>query len=89
MSFISERNWLGAAWRAGATMFRTFWKLARQLFHEATGTLFALFAIYAGTACWKQLHQPGNQWIAAFAAGYATAMAFFSISSFRSARRVR
>lgn len=86
---MSGPDWLGASWRAGATMLRAFWKLARQLFHEATGTLFALFAVYAGTACWKQLHQPGNQWIAAFAAGYAAAMAFFSISSFRSARRVR
>lgn len=82
-------NWLGASWRAGATMLRAFWKLARQLFHEATGTLFALFAVYAGAACWKQLQQPGNQWIAAFAACYAAAMTFFAVSSFRSARRVR
>jgi hypothetical protein len=89
MSSMSGPNWLGASWRAGTTMLRAFWKLARQLFHEATGTLFALFAVYAGTACWKQLRQPGNQWIAALAAAYAGVMAFFSISSFRSARRVR
>lgn len=70
-------------------MLRAFWKVARQLFHEAAGTLFALFAVYAGAASWKQIHQPGGEWIAAFAAGYAAMMAFFSFSSFRSARRVR
>lgn len=86
---MSGPDFLGASWRAAITMLGAFWKLARQVFHEATGTLFALFAVYAGTACWKQLHQPGNQWVAAFAAGYAAAMTFFSISSFRSARRVR
>ncbi|MFZ0640306.1 MAG: hypothetical protein WAN33_07100 [Candidatus Acidiferrales bacterium] len=89
MTSASGPNWLAAAWRAGATMLRAFWKLARQLFHEAAGTLFALFAIYAGAACWKQIHQPGGEWIAMFAAAYAAMMVFFSIASFRSARRVR
>jgi hypothetical protein len=70
-------------------MLRTFWKLARQLFHETTGALFALFAIYAGTAAWKQIRQPGGAWIGALAAAYATMLALFSIWSFRSARRVR
>jgi len=85
----SHPNWVSALWRGGTTMFRAFWKLARQLFHEATGTLFALFALYAGAAAWKQGHQPGGQWIAAFALGYALMMIWFSFSSFRSARRVR
>lgn len=70
-------------------MLRAFWKLARQLFHEATGSLFALFALYAGTAAWKQIHQPGNGWIAALALGYTLMMAYFAVSSFRRARRVR
>ena len=70
-------------------MLRAFWKLTRQLFHEATGTLFALFAFYSGTAAWKQMHQEGGEWIAGFALAYALMMAFFSFSSFRSARRVR
>jgi hypothetical protein len=85
----SGPDWLAASWRAGATVLRTFWKVARQLFHEATGTLFALFALYAGTASWKQIHQPGSRWLAALAAAYAAMMAFFSVSSFRNARRVR
>lgn len=82
-------NWILALWRGGTAMFRAFWKLARQLFHEATGTLFAFFALYSGVAAWKQSHQPGGQWIAAFALGYALIMVWFSVSSFRSAGRVR
>lgn len=89
MSPVGGPHWLVAAWRAGATMLRVFWKLLRQLFHEAAGALFGLFAIYAGTASWKQAHRPGGQWIATFAAAYAAMMAFFCISSFRNARRIR
>lgn len=70
-------------------MARAFWKLARQLFHEATGTLFALFSLYGGAAWWKQMRTPGGKWIAGFALGYAVMMAYFSVLSFRNARRVR
>lgn len=89
MSLASSPDWLGASWRAAVTMWRAFWKLSRQLFHEAAGAFFALFAIYGGIAAWKQFHQPGGQWIAAFAVFYTAMMVFFSISSFRNARRVR
>lgn len=80
---------MAAGWRAGRTMLRTFWKLARQLFHETAGALFALFGIYTGTAAWKQLRQPGGAWIGVLAAAYAAMMVFFSIWAFRRARRVR
>lgn len=80
---------LSAAWRGGTTIFRTFWKVARRLFHEATGSLFAVFAVYSGAATWKEFHQPSSEWIAGLALGYTLMMAFFSVSSFRSARRVR
>lgn len=70
-------------------MFRAFWKFARQLFHEAMGTLFGLFSLYGAAAAWRQSHQARGQWVTVFAAAYAVMMAFFSISAFRSARRVR
>lgn len=76
-------------WNSGVTMFRAFWKLARQVFHEVIGTFFALFALYGGVAAWRQHKQPSGQWITVFAAGYALMMAYFSVSAFRSARRVR
>ncbi|HEV2287889.1 MAG TPA: hypothetical protein VGR81_02945 [Candidatus Acidoferrales bacterium] len=80
---------ISAAWRGGTTIVRTIWKVTRQLFHEATGSLFALFALYSGVAAWRQFHQTSNWWIAGLALGYTLMMAFFSVSSFRSARRVR
>jgi glycerol uptake facilitator-like aquaporin len=80
---------ISALWRSGTTMLRAFWKFTRQLFHEATGTLFGLFALYGAAAAWRQSHQPSGQWITVFAAGYAVMMAAFSFSAFRSARRVR
>lgn len=76
-------------WRSSATVFRIYWKLARQLFHETTGTFFGLFAVYGAAAAWKQGHQPSGRWIALVALGYAVMMAFFAVLSFRSARRVR
>jgi hypothetical protein len=82
-------RWISALWRSGVTMLRAFWKLARQLFHEATGTLFGLFSLYGAVAAWKQGHRPSGQWITIFAAVYAVMMAAFSVSAFRSARRVR
>jgi hypothetical protein len=78
-----------ALWNSGVTMFRAFWKLARQLFYEATGTFFALFALYGGAAAWRQHNRPSGQWVTIFAAAYAVMMAFFSFSAFRNARRVR
>jgi glycerol uptake facilitator-like aquaporin len=80
---------ISAAWRSGTTMLRAFWKFTRQLFHEATGTLFGLFSLYGAVAAWKQSHQPGSQWLTVFAAAYAVTMAAFSFSAFRSAHRVR
>ncbi|HKW90148.1 MAG TPA: hypothetical protein VJN21_15460 [Candidatus Acidoferrales bacterium] len=76
-------------WSSGLTMFRAFWKLARQVFHEVIGTFFALFALYGGAAAWRQHKQPTGQWVTVFAVVYALMMAYFSISAFRSARRVR
>jgi hypothetical protein len=89
MGANGSSHWTVAAWRAGRTTGRVFWRLGRQLFHEAIGTLFGLFAIYGGVAWWKQSREPGGQWIAGMALGYAVLMAFFSVLSFRSARRVR
>jgi glycerol uptake facilitator-like aquaporin len=82
-------DWISAFWRSCSTMLRAFWKLARQLFHEATGTFFALFALYGAVAAWKQGRQPQGQWITVIALIYSVMMAFFAFSAFRSASRVR
>ena len=76
-------------WHLLCTSFRAFGKVARQIFHEATGAFFGLFALYGAAAAWKQGHQPSGRWLAVFALAYAVMMALFAVSAFRSARRVR
>ena len=71
------------------TVLRVFWKAARQLFHEMTGTLFALFAISGGLAVWRIWSKARIPWLLAAAAAYTIMMLYFSVTSFRSARRVR
>lgn len=80
---------LPTLWRSSMVTLRVFWRLARQLFHEATGAMFGLFAIYGGFAAWKQWKHRPAIWLVCFAIAYAIAMAAYSFSSFRRARRVR
>jgi len=68
---------------------RTFWRLARQFFHEAMGAFFAVFAAYGVLAAWRQWHRQKVWWIITFAILYAVTMAAFSVGSFLRARRVR
>jgi hypothetical protein len=82
-------NVLAALWRAIVVTMRTFWRVTRQLFHEATGALFGVFAAWAAFAAWKQWKQRPALWLMAFAIAYAVTMAVFSFASFRRARRVR
>lgn len=80
---------LPTLWRSTMVTLRVFWRLARQLFHEATGAMFGLFAVYGGFAAWKQWKHRPAIWLVCFAIAYAIAMAAYSFSSFRRARRVR
>jgi glycerol uptake facilitator-like aquaporin len=73
---------------AGVTL-KTFWRVARQLFHEAVGAFFALFAAYGLLAAWRQWHHRPAWWLVTFAIAYAVMMAAFAFGSFRRARRVR
>jgi TRAP-type C4-dicarboxylate transport system permease small subunit len=68
---------------------RTFWRLARQFFHEAMGAFFAVFALYGVMAAWRQWHRQSVRWVVAFAIVYAVMMFGFAFASFRRARRVR
>jgi glycerol uptake facilitator-like aquaporin len=68
---------------------RNLWRVARQLFHEATGTFFALFALYGVLAAWRAWRYHPTPWIVAFAITYALMMGVFAFTSFRRARRIR
>jgi hypothetical protein len=65
------------------------WRALRQLFHETTGSLFAMLAVAAISSAVRAWENGATKWILALPIGYALAMAYFSFTSFRSARRVR
>jgi glycerol uptake facilitator-like aquaporin len=78
-----------ALWNSARITGRTLWRVSRQLFHEATGTLFALFAGYGVLAVWRQWTSHRILWLMGFAVIYAVMMAAFALGAFRRARRVR
>jgi glycerol uptake facilitator-like aquaporin len=82
-------NLLTALWRSAGVTLRALWRVTRQIFHEAMGAIFAIFAGYGVLLAWRQWHQRPVWWLLMFAIGYAAMMAAFAFLSFRSARRVR
>lgn len=75
-------------WRSAMLSVRAFWRVTRQLFHEAMGTFFAVFAVYGIMAAWRQWKTHPVAWVIAFAITYTLAMAAFSFASFRRARKI-
>ena len=65
------------------------WRVTRQLFHEFTGALFAVFAAYGGFIVWKEWKHRPAVWIMGFVVIYVLMMAVFAFTAFRRARRVR
>jgi hypothetical protein len=80
---------LPALWRSMIVTLRVVWRVTRQLFHEATGAFFGIFAAWAAFAAWKQWKHRPALWLMGFALVYAIMMAAFAFTSFRRARRVR
>jgi hypothetical protein len=60
----------------------------RQLFHEITGAVFAVLAVAAVSSAVRAWENGTAKWIAALPLAYAMLMVYFSVTSFRSARRV-
>lgn len=80
---------LAALWAALAGFLRVAGRALRQLFHEATGTLFAVFAALGGVTAWREWQKGSARWILALTVFFTLAMAFFALTSFLRARRVR
>ena len=82
-----------ALWQSLKVTLRALWRVARQIFHEATGALFCLFALYGAMAAWRAWkYRPGvhsGTWIITFAVLYALMMAAFGFTAFRRAKKVR
>jgi hypothetical protein len=68
---------------------RASWRAARQLFHEATGAFFAMFALYGAVAAYREWHNRPTAWLLGFTVVYAIIMVIFAVESFRRARHVR
>jgi len=79
---------LPVLWRSALVSLRAFWRVARQLFHEAIGTIFAVFALYGALAAWRQWKTRPMLWLIAFSIAYTIAMLAFSFAAFRRARRI-
>ncbi|HKV03957.1 MAG TPA: hypothetical protein VJO53_02495 [Candidatus Acidoferrales bacterium] len=76
-------------WRSILVTLRVVWRVTRQLFHEATGALFGVFAAYGAFIAWKEWKHRPALWLMGFAIVYAIMMAIFSFTAFLRARRVR
>ena len=68
---------------------RLCWRLVRQLFHEATGALFAFFAFFGGMNAWRDWRHSVSGWLVALDGGYALTMFVLAMLCYRDSRRVR
>jgi hypothetical protein len=82
-------DFLGRSRRAGGVFLRTLWRVTRQVFHEATGALFAVFALAGAISAWRAWHRGEREWMVWLPVGFVVMMGLFAVASFRSARRVR
>jgi hypothetical protein len=69
--------------------FRTVWRVIRQVFHESTGAIFLLLALFWMFAAVRQWRQGAETWAWVALGACALIFAGFGWSSFRAARRVR
>jgi hypothetical protein len=76
-------------WNSIKVALRVMWRAIRQFFHEATGALFGMFAVYGAVAAWREWHSRPTAWLLGFTLVYAVAMLIFAFTSFRRSRRIR
>jgi len=86
---MSSGQLLPVLWRSAKTTLRVFWRITRQVFHEATGALFALFGAYGLLLAWRQWHSRPILWLTGLALAYAILMTAFAVCAFRRAKRLR
>jgi hypothetical protein len=80
---------LPTLWHSAQTTLRVLWRVTRQVFHEATGTLFGVFAVYGLLLAYRQWHNRPVLWLVGFAILYAILMGLFALGAFRKARQIR
>jgi hypothetical protein len=68
--------------------FGRLWRVLRQLFHEVTGAIFAVLALGWLNAAFRAWTRDAALWLMAIAVVVALLFVFFSITSFRRARKL-
>jgi hypothetical protein len=75
--------------QSGGGFFRTLWRVLRQVFHESTGAVFLILALFWSAAAVRQWMRGASPWMWMALGGFALILISFGVSSFRAARRVR
>jgi len=78
-----------SAQKRGGGFFRTVWRVARQVFHEATGAMFLVLAFFWSAAAVRQWLRGSAPWLWVALGSFALILITFGVTSFRAARRVR
>jgi hypothetical protein len=68
--------------------FRRFWRALRQLFHEIVGAVFAVLALGWLNTALRAWTRDAARWLVAIPVAVALLFVFFSVTSFRKARRL-
>jgi hypothetical protein len=68
--------------------FRRLWRVLRQLFHEATGAVFAVLALGWLNAALRAWTRDVARWLIGLAVAVAVLFLFFAVTSFRKARKL-
>jgi multisubunit Na+/H+ antiporter MnhB subunit len=68
--------------------FRRLWRVLRQLFHEATGAIFAVLALGWLNAALRAWTRDVARWLIGIAVTVALLFLFFAVTSFRRARKL-
>ena len=68
--------------------FRRLWRALRQLFHEAIGAVFAVLALAWLNAALRAWTHDVARWLIGLAVTVALLFVFFSVTSFRRARKL-
>jgi hypothetical protein len=68
--------------------FRRLWRVLRQLFHEATGAVFAVLALGWLNAALRAWTRDVALWLIGIAVAVALLFLFFAVTSFHRARKL-
>jgi hypothetical protein len=68
--------------------FRRLWRVLRQLFHEATGAVFAVLALGWLNAALRAWTRDVARWLIGMAVAVAFLFLYFAVTSFGRARKL-